>query len=578
MNAMISNAHLSEQHYHLERPPLDRIDAVFFLSLFGTLSAVYVILIIAIDNTNLATTNGLWKSAYIFRWATNGQGWFDTGGVLYLPIYFYITAALPDSWFHYGEYGQFLIYRKMAVTNALFGALSTAGVYLLSRLVLVRRLSALVVAVSHAALAFVMLNSLNSEDVIPAYAFFIFSVFAFFAFVRHRNYMWLAVSTFCIVMVTFFHWTLLFPVAFALGSTIFWLSMTDRRYAWAIPAAPLLYLSWLFAVTMIIVVVKPEATVFNLRWLLFPAKAGGTGWTGFHVDKVYHALAGMGQYFFGGRNITNFVTVSANPFWLTEVTAGLVLLLAALAVCVITVLAESRGKEKFFAVALAIFGACFFLSGELMHLYSQPQDPQSQIQPMFVGIIGLMLGLRYVEAKYSTKFTAIITAISLFFAGSGFYNASQFLSQRGMDSQAIIQLQQFSKIFPADKTVIVTHGFEGWNTWRFVEGFRADRTAFDGRSIFVSTPFIRVQYVSAIDAASHVTATLERAFAAGDDVVACAMWTESEDRFVASMSTVTTNERARSFYRIMRERFETAKSWDTPYGRCVTLVLARDDV
>ncbi len=305
MNAMLPHADLFEQHRHLERPTFDRIDALFFLLLFGAVSAVYVVLIIVIDNTNLATTNGLWKSADIFQWATNGQGRFDTGGVLYIPVYGYISAALPDSWFHYGEYGHFVTYQKMAVTNAIFGALSIAGVYLLSRLVLVHRFSALVVAVSHASLAFVMLNSLNSEDVIPAYAFFVLSVFAFFVFVRHRHYVLLTASMFCVAMVTFFHWTLFFPVIVALGCTIVWLSMTDRSYVWTVPVAPLLYLGWLFGITylgifvltkVLSVVLPPGARGFSVWWLFFPPKAGPSGWLGFYLNKFYNALSGMGQY------------------------------------------------------------------------------------------------------------------------------------------------------------------------------------------------------------------------------------------------------------------------------------------
>lgn len=587
MNAMLPHADLFEQHPHLERPVFDRMDVLFFLLLFGVVLAVYVFLIVVIDNTNLATTNGLWKSAKIFSWSTGGKKGFDTGGILYIPVYGYISRAFPDSWFHYGEYGQFVIYRKMAVINALFGALSTSGVYLLSRLVLVRRFSALVVAVGHASLAFVMLNSLNSEDVIPAYAFFVLSVFAFFVFVRHRHYVWLAASTLCVAMVTFFHWTLLFPMAFALGSMIVWLSVMDRRYTWAVAVAPLLYLGWLFGITylgifvltkVLAVVLPPGASDFSVWWLFFPPKAGPTGWLGFHLNKVFYALVGMGQYFLGGRNFSKLDIVSANPLYLTEIAAGLMLLLAALATCIKTVLAGSRSRVKLYYTSLAIFGLSLFVSGEFMHLYSQPQDPQSQIQPMFVGIIGLLLAMCLVEAKYPTSFTTIGTAILCFFVGIGIYNASQFLSQRGRDSDAIIQLQKFSKIFLTDETVIVAHGFEAWTTWRFVESFSGDKTAFHDRSIFLMTPFIMIQDVSGIDAANHVTAKLEAAFAADDDVVACAMWTESKDRFVASMSTVTTNERARNFYRIMRERFQIAKTWDTPYGTCGTLALTRDDI
>ena len=87
-------------------------------------AAAYLCLIVTIDNTNLGTTNGLWKSPAVFAWGHGFNGPLDSGGILYGPVYGLLTRLIPDSWLQYGTPAADLTFRKMAVLNALFGGIA----------------------------------------------------------------------------------------------------------------------------------------------------------------------------------------------------------------------------------------------------------------------------------------------------------------------------------------------------------------------------------------------------------------------------------------------------------------------
>jgi hypothetical protein len=115
------------------------------------LFAVHVTLIVKIDNTNLGTTNGLWKSPSVYQWEHGKGRPVDTGGFLYLPAYGLLCRLVPDSFVSYGFHGQLVTFRKMAILNALFGALASAAVFLLALRFVPTVGPALVVSLAHAA-------------------------------------------------------------------------------------------------------------------------------------------------------------------------------------------------------------------------------------------------------------------------------------------------------------------------------------------------------------------------------------------------------------------------------------------
>src|SRR5712692_6296743 len=115
-----------------EQPNPSRYRYLCACSLALCLAAVYITLIVKIDNTNLATTNGLWKTPHIYRWEHATGTPVDSGGFLYFPTYGYLSRLIPDRLVSYGVHGNVVTYRKLAILNALFGALASGAVFILA--------------------------------------------------------------------------------------------------------------------------------------------------------------------------------------------------------------------------------------------------------------------------------------------------------------------------------------------------------------------------------------------------------------------------------------------------------------
>src|ERR1051325_2073209 len=89
------------------------------------IACIYLFLIVSLDNTNLGTTNGLWKSVDVSAWEHGKRGAIDSGGFLYLRTYGLLARLIPDSWLRYGSAPPDVTFRKMAVLNGIFGGIAS---------------------------------------------------------------------------------------------------------------------------------------------------------------------------------------------------------------------------------------------------------------------------------------------------------------------------------------------------------------------------------------------------------------------------------------------------------------------
>lgn len=546
-----------------------RTIAVSCLIVFLMLSTTNVALVRWLDNTNLETSNGLWKMPDIRSWEKTGHGSLDSGGFLYFPTYGTAARVLPDSWFIYGTPPASVTHRKMATLNAVFGALASAVVFLLACRSTDRLILSVAVAGLHATAGFVLLNSLNSEDVIPAYALFVCMVLCLSAFLETRIAGWLVGATFFLGSLTFFHWTLLPPAAVALVLALFLVASTRLESLWLPACALAVTAIWMQILLCITHWVASEAAPIGLLGVIFPQKAAVSGWLAFTLQKLVYLLVGMGNYWVGAQNVSDYAARLRSPQYIAEMAFSLAALIMAILVCLWT-LVSARSTPAL--RAFAAFGLALFLTGELMHLYSQPQDPQSQVQPMLILFVGLLLGLGVFSRATSTRrvrtvaFTLLAIAILV-----GTYNVARFASTRFADSFQIEALRTFMSQFPPARTRVVSHGFEGWNTWRYVFGFDANPKAFEQDNILITAAFTNHHGIGSEAAANLVATRIADALDEGYRVYAGALWTQDEMSFIDSMSTVVGRQRASTFYRLLLARFSASNARETPYGTFVEL-------
>ena len=224
-------------------------------------------------------------------------------------------------------------------------------------------------------------------------------------------------------------------------------------------------------------------------------------------------------------------------------------------------------------------GLCgvLFLVGEFEHLYSQPQEGQSQIQPMFISIAGLIIVVDYLQRKLARRtFRLVAGAFFVAFVAVGMWNVKFMSAERGDDSRSVAAVRQLAQIFPLNGYRLVSQGFEAWRTWWYVEVYRGRWDDFVSNDQGLVTPFIDSPGISGSDAAAVVKRHIGEAFAAGRRVVACSLWVQDKAQFVGSLNTLAERARAEAYDDALRNAFPLGRNWDTPVGRFVELLPAGD--
>jgi len=540
---------------------------------FLIFASIYLVAVVELDNTNIGTTNGLWKSPAVRGWEKGTSHKLDSGEWLYLPLYGLLCRLIPDAWVSYGTHAPAVTFRKMALLNGLFGGVASAVVFLLAMRFLKSLPAAGVAALAHGCAAFVILNGINSEDIVPAYTFFLLTALCLFAFLDGERVGYLLGASLCCAMLTLLHWTLMIP---ALAGVIA-VGLLVRRRVWMLPLffGVFLVVLKLFALgfgpwktsgdwALAAPPPWPESTPFrrieSIREIVYPSKAAPNGYLGFRWNKVVSASIGIGNYFLGGKNIADNRVAFADPnivgwmriSWLfTIVTVGALVWAAIF-----------RGSTRM----PAVFGLVVFAMGEMEHLYSQPQDPQSQIEPMFATILGVIVIL---EAFGRVRFLAVALGAAFFLEGD--YNARLMMASRGEDSRYMKQTNELAQVFPPDDTVLVSQGWEEWNTWVFAETFDGNRIRYVTRNIGLVNGFIQELGATPEQAADSMAKKIDAALAEGHRVVANVVWVGSREDFANSLTTLASVEDARIYADRLYGTFHAGRSWDTSVGRFVEL-------
>jgi hypothetical protein len=405
-----------------------------------------------IDNAHLSTTNGLWKSVDVTKWKTDfSTARLDPSNYLYFPAMAALCRFLDLLGVHAG-----LAWRQIVIINSAFAGIAVAFVYWMVRRLLGRRDIAVFAALFHLAGGFFLSLAISTEDILPTYTL----VLAAMAMAA----VWFSAPTFAQVAAvsTFFtlgwlgEWRLMFP------------TLPPLLLALALSRGPLLRRAGL-VLTFAGVMVGGALLAANrfeghlgavgLPDLLWTGKGIDSGWAGFSLEKLALIALGMGEYWLGGRNLTAaHLFTSTGAEW--GVSFGLQLLLLAFGLLLFW---RRRNDPTARTVAIVFLGTLG--AGEFMNAYSQPSDPQMQINVMpWLTVVAALL-----VADLSVRHgRAVVLAAALLACLPLAYNVRQFSELRGRDGRAMAELQALEKISDPAATVYVFAGFEGVTTWLFV--------------------------------------------------------------------------------------------------------------
>src|SRR5207344_2378514 len=133
----------------------------------------------------------------------------------------------------------------------------------------------------------------------------------------------------------------------------------------------------------------------GLHDLLWTGKGVDSGWGGFTLSKAWTLLAGIGGYLVAlGTHATPVeARQDALPLALS------VLVQAAIFIACVAVSWRHRADPRLRAIAVVFLGTLG--AGEVLNLYSQPHDPQMQINvmPWLTVAWGLLLGAAFARPR-----------------------------------------------------------------------------------------------------------------------------------------------------------------------------------
>ncbi|HTR83744.1 MAG TPA: hypothetical protein VMI56_04660 [Reyranella sp.] len=406
--------------------------------------ALLIAVVLWFDNAQGGLTgNGVFKSIELKPWIVDPAGApLYPSNYLFYPVYGLLCRLLDLVGVFAGDPR-----RQLTILNSLSASLCLCLVYGLVRRLTGERPIALIAAGFHLASMFVLFLAITNEDIMPSYTV-MFAAMALAA-------LWFAepsVPRVLSVAVLFslgwlFEWRLMFPTLPAMLLAL-WLCEPHfrRRLAWIA-----LFCAGLMATAAVMALVwaghRGAVGPFDLIWT---GKAVHSVWAGFTWAKLGYMRDGIAAYWLG-TGITTFRHIPGWDLW------RYLSLAAELAIAVTALRALWPYREDGRARALvAVFGGTF-AAGEVFNLYSQPQDPQMQINVMAWLTVGWAIVLLAARRRWGRQGLAAFAGLTVaLFA----YNVWSLEPERGLDTRWKHALDRIEQHADPARTVFLLHDFD----------------------------------------------------------------------------------------------------------------------
>lgn len=512
-----------------------------------------------LDNAEGITGNGIFKAVQAKPWISNpAAAPLDPSNYLYFPFVGVFCRLLDLLGVFAGDPR-----RQLSIVNAFSAALCLCIVYMFVREITRNRVVAWLAVLFHLACAFFLNLAISNEDIMPSYTLLFASMVLACVWFVHPTRMRVCLVAVLFTIAWLFEWRLMFPtlpamlLALALGPGHAW----QRLGRMALFLATMVAFAW---IVMSLWGPQPNnvPSVFDLLWT---GKGVGSGWSGFNMSKLGFLWFGMNQYLAGGRNISELEFIF---YFLPELTLSSAAIFS-LAVCALAILWRLRQ-----ALDARILGAVFgitFGAGEVLNLYSQPQDPQMQINVMPWMTIAWALTLAFASRHRPTLTFAVGIVFGLLLLS---YNIWMMTPLRGTDTAWRLALERIEHEADPARTVFLLHGFEPtiskmyyhWNGhWDYFTALGPSPTPQTKFKVLalVSGP-VNKSSMSPSELAEDLQHQIEKVMALGYDVVASDIWGWDLSRMESSLSTVANKEKAGAIYRMLHSKFTGAPAFSDP--------------
>lgn len=545
-------------------------------------SAISLVLLLGfqlyVDNVFIVTTNGLWKSVLVRHWADHpNPANLDLANVLYYPVYGLLVRLLDALGVFPG-----LTWKQMAVLNAGFAAAALGAIYWwISAWFGTRRIALPTVLFYLGSGHFLTLSAIN-EDIMPGYFFVLVGMMLAAAWFGRATPHRILATALVVSLGWLFEWRLLFPVVPPMLLAL-WLCARDgkQRIGWS-----LCFLLGLALLPLMITVVvaglremdRPEATAFLGR-LFWVGKGVGTGWAGFSPIKLQLTWVGMTESVLGGRYIQSDDWLR-HPLNLLEVGAGSMLLLILAVTAVRYVWPRRRDKNT---LALAVVFAGTFLAGEVFNVYSQPQDPQMQlnVMPWIIPAWGMLLTRWFNGAERGPG--KHVFRRRDWFAGPAAVAASLIpmaftvpviAGERGGNARYLAVLERLERQVEPSRTLFLYIGFDAVIPWQFVQWGAtwpdlehlppASEATPNFKWLSITDGLIRHRDWTSEQQAAELFRQIDRALGSGYRVVTNRLWVLPEQKWIEITQTVASPEIAPAIRQALLSRYRAEPVYVDP--------------
>lgn len=535
-------------------PPAWQLLLAFALSL-----STVCLLIGWLQNVHIISSNGMYKSIQAEPWiADPSAARLDPSNYLFFPLYG-ISARLLDAL----GILRGVPWKQFAYLNAFWASIGTVVVYAFAHRLTGSALVAALVSAFHLGCGFVLLLSVISEDIMPGYVFVLASMALAGIWFDHPTWRRIALVGVLFTLGWLIEWRLMFPTLPAL--------------VLALLTAPEPMARRLRHVLVLVASILATSGIVQLSWeghngaiglhdILWTGKGVATGWAGLSWDKAWMMLSGVGNYLLlvGGYVDPRSAREALVPLSFS------VLLQAAIFIASVVLLWPRRHEPRLRAVAIVFLGTLG--AGQVLNFYSQPQDPQMQLNVMPWLIVAWTLMLA--ALRPSQRRIGIALAV-LSFAPLA-WNVSALAKWRGDDTRWLAATAALEKRFPPDSSVFLYFGYEPITTWKYALWSRtwdwdnkvdippAPSPSPKFKWIAVNAGAIRHPGWTGAEHAAALKRDIDLALDRGYRVIVSDLWSWSPDVLAAYLGTVAASGRSDSIYRMLHDDFRATEAFKDP--------------
>ena len=529
----------------MRTPPVWSLLLTFGLSLLFLCS-----LIGWLQNVHIITNNGMYKSIEAEPWiADPGSARLDPSNYLYFPLYGVLARGLGALGILNG-----VAWKQFAYLNAVFASLATTFIYFFVHCLTASARGAALAACFHLGCGYVLLLAVINEDIMPGYMLVLAAMVLAGLWFDRPTIPRVASVGVLFTVGWLVEWRLMFPT---LPALLLALAVADGSWRARLRQIAVLLLAIVATAGIVALLWEGHNGAVGLHDLLWTGKGVSTGWAGLSWDKAWMMLSGVGNYFLivGGWVDPLSSQRAALPLLLSVLVQAMVL-----ASCLVT-LWPRRGEPRLRTVAIVFLGA--LVAGQVFNLYSQPQDPQMQINvmPWLAVAWGLTLAALLPRSRLVATALAVLSVLPLA------WNVGALARFRDGDTRALAALQALERQFPPQSTVFVYWGFEPIATWQYALWSRT--WDWDGKVAIALAPSgPRFKWI-ALDAgairhpdwtaeqnARTIAHDIDQALDRGYRVVISDVWTWSRDDLAGQFGALSAANRADAIYAVLHDNYD----------------------